>query len=86
MSTIRLRWLAGSLGLEKISLRNNRMTGYFVSNPASHFYNSETFGRIMQFVKTNGTKCRMKQEGNKLSIVIQQIPSVDEAIKVLQAI
>src|SRR5690348_14467185 len=78
MSTIRLRWLAGSLGFEKISLRNKRMTGYFVSNPASHFYNSETFGRIMQFVKSNAAKCRMKQEGNKLSIVIQNIASVDD--------
>ena len=86
MATIRLRWLAGSLGLEKISLRNKRMTGYFVSNPASHFYNSEIFGRIMQFVKTNPARCRMKQEGNKLSFTIQRIESVDDAIKVLQTI
>ncbi|MEO8086839.1 MAG: transcription-repair coupling factor [Bacteroidota bacterium] len=86
MSTIKLRWLAGKLGFEKISLRNNRFIGYFVNNPASHFYNSEIFSHIMQFVKENGARCKMKQEGNKLSLSIQRIESVNRAIEVLSVI
>lgn len=86
MSTIRMRWLAGKLGFEKISLRNKRLIGYFVNNPASHFYNSEMFGRIMQYVKENGSRCKLKQEGNKLSLTIQNVESVNRAIEVLQVI
>jgi transcription-repair coupling factor (superfamily II helicase) len=86
MATIRLRWLAGKMGFEKISLRNKRMTGYFVSNPASHFYNSEVFARIMQFVKENPARCKMKQEGNKLSLNIINVKSVSEANEVLTVI
>lgn len=86
MSTIRMRWLAGKLGFEKISLRNKRLIGYFVNNPASHFYNSEMFGRIMQYVKENGNRCKLKQEGNKLSLTLQNVESVNRAIEVLQVI
>jgi len=86
LATIRLRWQAEKLGFEKIILRNGRLIGHFVSNPASHFYNSETFGRIMQFVKNNSTRCRMRQEGNRLSISIQQVGSVDKANDVLRSI
>ncbi len=86
MATIRLRWLAGKIGFERISLRNKRLTGYFVSNPASHFYNSEIFTRIMQYVKDNPSRCKMKQEGNKLSLGIQRVDSVNSAIDVLAGI
>jgi len=86
INTIRLRWLAEKLGFEKIVLKNKRLIGHFVNNPVSHFYNSEVFSRIMKFVQDNGTRCRMRQEGNKLSIVIQKIDTVDDANDILKKI
>ena len=74
--------MAEKLGFEKIILKNKKLIGYFVSNPASHFYNSTVFTRMMQFVKDNDKRCRMRQDGNKLSVSIQNIETVDDANKV----
>ena len=86
LSTIRLRWLAGKLGFEKISLRNKKLTGYFVSNPASHFYSSDVFSGIMQFVKENPARLKLRQEHNKLSLTMQQVETVSDANEILSRV
>jgi transcription-repair coupling factor (superfamily II helicase) len=86
LSTIRLRWLAEKLGFEKIILKNNRMVGYFVSNPTSHFYSSEVFQRVLKFVQANPSRCKMKEDGTKLSLTIQRIKTVDDANAILKEI
>ena len=35
----------------------------------------------MQFVKENDKQCKMRQDGNKLSVSIQNIGTVDDANK-----
>lgn len=77
--TIRLRWSARRLGFEKIILRNDRFSGYFVSNPESPFYQSATFVRILEFIKENHRICSMKEVNNKLSLTIKGVRSVRQA-------
>ena len=84
LSTIRLRWLAEKLGFEKIILKNQRMVGYFVSNPTSHFYSSEVFQKVLKFVQGNPSRCKMKEDGTKLSLTIQRIKTVDDANSILK--
>jgi transcription-repair coupling factor (superfamily II helicase) len=84
LSTIRLRWLAEKLGFEKIILKNQRMVGYFVSNPTSHFYQSEVFSRVLKFVQANPSRCKMKEDGTKLSLTVQRVKSVDDANEMLK--
>ncbi len=79
INTIRLRWMAEKLGFEKIVLKNQRLIGYFVSNPTSHFYKSEVFSNILRFVQTNQKSCRMKEDKNKLTLSISDIETVDAA-------
>ncbi|REJ85310.1 MAG: transcription-repair coupling factor [Bacteroidetes bacterium] len=86
MNTIRLRWLAEKLGFEKIMLKNKRFFGYFVGNPTSPFYQSEIFTRLLKYVQVNAAKCRLRQDKNKLSLVMQNIPSVDKANETLKEI
>ena len=79
LSTIRLRWIAEKLGFEKILLKNKRFIGYFVSNPASFFYQSEVFSTILMYVQKNSIKCRLKEEKSRLSLTIRDIESVEQA-------
>jgi transcription-repair coupling factor (superfamily II helicase) len=79
INTIRLRWMAEKLGFEKIVLKNQRLIGYFVSNPSSHFYKSEVFSNILKFVQANQKLCRMKEDKNKLTLSIPGIETVDAA-------
>ena len=45
LNTVRLRWEAKKLGFEKIMLRNNVMSAYFVSNQESKYYEGATHKR-----------------------------------------
>ena len=83
LSTIRLRWIAEKLGFEKILLKNKRFIGYFVSNPASFFYQSEVFSNILKYVQKNSNKCRLKEEKSRLSLTIRDIETVEQANEAL---
>lgn len=86
IETIRLRWLAKTLGIEKLVLRNNRLTAYFISNPESGYYQSSQFTDILNFVKENPTSCTMKEEKQKLFLLFRETGSIGEASKRLSSL
>jgi transcription-repair coupling factor (superfamily II helicase) len=83
INAIRLRRLAKSLGIEKLILRNQAMTGYFLTNEDSPYYQSEIFTAVLKYVQTHASTCRMKEGSGKLTITFQKINSVREALSVL---
>lgn len=80
INSVRLRWLGEELGFEKISLKNERIRGYFVSGNDAYF-NSEIFGLILKFAQNNPRRCKIKDQGGKPLIVIENVPTVDAAIE-----
>ena len=86
MQVVPLRRYGKSLGCEKVVLKQDKMTMFFVQNPNSPFYESEAFDRILQFVATNPRRCNFREVNGKRSMTIADVPTVDEAVKVLKAI
>jgi len=86
IQTIRLRRLARSIGFEKLVLRNNRLTAYFINNPDSPYFQSSRFTQILEFMKINPVYCMMKEEKEKLFLVFHEIPSIEKAIEILNPI
>ncbi|NOX45556.1 MAG: transcription-repair coupling factor [Chlorobi bacterium] len=86
VNTIRLRWLAREIGFEKIFLKNEKLTGYFISNQESAFYQSEIFSRVLQYVQQNPSLCRMREAREKLSLTFFNIKTVGKALRVLNVI
>ena len=84
--TIRLRWLAMEIGFEKLMLKNNRMSGYFIQNQNSPYYQSETFTKVLKFVQMNIRTCKMKESNGKLTLSFENIKSIDEAIIALKPV
>ncbi len=82
--TIRLRWKAKSLGFEKLILKNGQLKGYLVSNPDSRLYKSDLFTQIINFIKGNPSRCRMKEDKGKLSLTFYKIETVNDANTVFQ--
>lgn len=80
INSVRLRWLGEELGFEKISLKSERIRGYFVSGNDAYF-NSEIFGLILKFAQNNPRRCKIKDQGGKPLIVIENVPTVDAAIE-----
>jgi transcription-repair coupling factor (superfamily II helicase) len=83
-NAIRLRRLAKSIGIEKLILKNQVMTGHFLSNEASPYYQSEIFTAVLKYVQANISSCRMKEGSGKLSITFQKIITIKDALSVLR--
>jgi len=84
LHTIRLRWLARSIGFEKLVLRNQRLTAYFVSNPESAYFHSEQFTAILDFMKIHPSWCKMTEEKNRLFMTFRDVPGINEALSKLE--
>ena len=81
-----LRRLGMALGCEKIMLKQGRMFMYFVSNANSPFYQSEAFGKILDYAAANVHRCQLREQNGKRSMLIAEVPTVEEAVKVLSGI
>ena len=84
MLVVPLRRMGKDLGCEKIMLKQGRMTLYFVSQQDSPYYQSEAFGRILDFVARNPRRCQFREQNGKRSMLISDIPTVEAAVKLLQ--
>lgn len=82
VNSVRLRWYGERLGFEKLSLKNDRLRAYFITNNDQYF-NSDTFGQILNFVKGHSRQCKIRESAGKAMLVIENITSVDAAIEVL---
>ncbi|MBI9067815.1 MAG: transcription-repair coupling factor [Salinivirgaceae bacterium] len=80
LEIVRLRWLALKLGMERIFLKNNKMTLYFISDNSSLFYQSPTFQQILQNIQKYKNTCRMQEKNNKLILTFENVPSVKKAL------
>ena len=81
-----LRVCGRQLGIEKLMLKQQKMYLYFVSNPDSPYYQSEAFGRILQYVSTHTRQCNFREAGGKRSVVISSVASVEAALSVCRDI
>lgn len=82
VNSVRLRWYGERLGFEKLSLKNDRLRAYFITNNDQYF-NSDTFGLILNFVKGHPRQCKIRESAGKAMLVIENITSVDAAIEIL---
>ena len=81
-----LRVYGKQLGIEKILLKQQKMFLYFVSNADSPYYQSEAFGKILNYVSRNPRMCNFREANGKRSIVIAPVSSIDAALTICRAI
>ena len=81
LNTLRLQWLGRAIGFEKVSFKKNVLRGYFATNPA--YFESDRFGKILQFVQQNPTICNLKEVKGSLRIAFDRVPDIGHAIGIL---
>jgi len=86
LDTMRLKWVALQIGLERILLKNNLLRVYFISDPQHSYYQSTKFSKVLQFVQSHSNICKMKEEKEKLTLSFSKIATIHEAIEILQKI
>jgi len=86
IDTKRLRWKAASIGAEKIIIKNNRLVVWFIANKESNFFDSAAFSKVLDFVQMFPLKCRLKEANEKLSLIIEDIKTVQDAMRITELI
>ncbi len=76
--TVRCRRMAVDLGFEKMVLKEDRLRCYFVNNPDSPYFESETFTKMLTFVQTRTNKARLKQTGRNFLLVHDDIKGMQQ--------
>ncbi len=83
---VRLKRLAKELGMEKIILKIGKMNIHLISNYESPYYQSEAFGKLLNYVQKNYKLCQLKEDKNRRSLIIQNVNSVEKAFNTLTEI
>ncbi|WP_434037107.1 transcription-repair coupling factor [Formosa sp. 4Alg 33] len=90
LNSVRVKWLATTIGLEKLVMKQGKMVGYFVSDQQSSFYQSANFTNVLKFVQSNPRACKMKEKqtraGLRLLLTFDHIKTVKQALLALQPI
>jgi transcription-repair coupling factor (superfamily II helicase) len=77
-TTIRCRWMAKEMGFEKLILKNNQLRLYFINNPDSPYFESETFNHIMQYIQTQTNNARLKQVGKNFMLIAEKMKAMKD--------
>lgn len=83
IQVVRLRWIAMRYGMEKLVLKSERMTAFLVANPQSNYYQSEQFGRVLQYMTRNPRKCQLREQNGRRSVVFNDVRTVEKALDVI---
>ena len=92
LNVVRLRWLCCKMGIEKVILKQERMSLYLTThNP--RYYKSEIFEKILHYACTRVERCRLVEDRDrqgkptgKRYVVIQQVKTIGGALHLLNKI
>ena len=92
LSVVRLRWLCCRLGIEKVFLKQEQLTIFFVQHKDA-YWQSEAFGKIIQFIIERPQRCTIHEEfdkkGNKTGrryATIKDVRTIGGAIHLLSKV
>lgn len=83
MSVVMLRRLGKRLGCEKIVLKQGLMQLHLLRDQSSPYYKTKAFGCLIGYATSNPRRCQFKSVNGSPRIVISEVPTVGEALKIL---
>ncbi|WP_223034589.1 transcription-repair coupling factor [Hanstruepera marina] len=90
LNSVRLKWAATKLGLEKVVMKHGKLVGYFIKDQQSAFYQSIGFTKVLQFIQSHPQACKMKEkqtrQGLRLLLTFENIKNVEQALSALNQI
>ena len=82
-TTVRCRKIAVELGFEKMLLKDETLKCFFVSNPDSPYFQSETFNGILQYLQMSTNKAKLKQVGKNGILIVQEVKTMNNLYEFL---
>ena len=86
MGTLKLRWVAQLLGLEKVVLKSGKLIAAFVSDEESPYYQGAMFARVLDYLKHHAKDASMYQRNGGLRLRIDKVESALQALAIFEDI
>lgn len=90
LNSVRLKWVATKLGVEKVIMKKGKLVGYFINDQQSNFYQSANFTKILKYIQHNPSPGKMKEKqtrnGLRLLLTFENIKTVEQALAALKPI
>ncbi len=90
LNSIKIKWIATQLGIEKLVMKQGKMICYFVSDQQSSYYQSGRFNQVLQFVQKQSQLCKMKEKqtpnGLRLLLNFENVKSIRKALELMEMI
>lgn len=83
-TALKVRWLGKEIGFEKVMLKNTQLRLYFVSNPDSPYFESDTFKHILDVIQFQIKGARLKNIGTNFMLIVDKINSITELESLLR--
>jgi transcription-repair coupling factor (superfamily II helicase) len=88
LNSIKIKWIATKIGIEKIVMKQNKLVGYFIADQQSDYYNSKVFHQVLRFVQQHGSLCKMKEKetknGLRLLLTFENVKSITKALELME--
>ena len=89
LNVVRLRWLCCQIGVEKVVLKQERLTLFFTTK-SDKYWQSEMFGKVVEFIFSRAQRCRLVEDKDrqgkptgKRYATIQQVKTIGGALNML---
>jgi transcription-repair coupling factor (superfamily II helicase) len=74
------------MGLERLEIKSGKMVGYFISNPQSPFYETDTFTKVLNHIQRHGQNCKLSEQNDRLRIVFSDVKHIKDAFEQVSSI
>ena len=87
LNSVRIKWIAQELGLEKVVMKKGKLLGYFISDQDSAYYQSSVFTGVLRHAQAHPGNVKIKEKqtrsGLRLLLTLEDIEHIDDALKAL---
>lgn len=88
LDSVRIKWIATHIGLEKVVMKQGRFLGYFIADQQSPFYQGPVFTQVLGYAQQHPGQVRLKEKqtrsGLRLLLSLDGIDSVEKALMALK--
>jgi len=88
LNSVRIKWVAITMGLERVVMKKGRLVGYFIADQESSFYQSNAFTKVLNFVQGHPEVVKMKEKntrtGLRLIITFEGINTIKKALQSIE--
>ena len=90
LNSLKLKWLAVEIGIERYVIKQNKCIGYFIEDQQSDVFKTETFGIFLTNVQNEKSNIIIREKntksGRKLILVIENIERIDQLYNTLKVL